>query len=556
MSHIFHSIFLILASLILLSSCGHREDITVAQLLRAEAVMDEHPDSALTIIMAVDSSALATPADSALYNLLLTQAQVKNDVPADYLERISKAESYYRRQQEKPRLMLTLLYLGEYQLGKGEYDTAVSTLLEAEQIATDTKNWFYLGLIDRSLCDAHIKVFSAEESLAYAAKAVEAFRLSGNEEYWNCERCNLAGALCNIGENARASEILDSVWIKAREMKDTVTIALAMQLRIPIHINRHEWDKAIKMYEEVQAFYPYFLGPRENQWLAMAYCNAGEIEKADSIIGRISGGGNRVYASLHPYYEAKGDYRQAYLSLRKQKSYMDSILRVAALEKVSRAQSQFEELEMEKKNLTIRNQKLMLTLIIVCGIFVIAGLAAYIIARRRKLNQKLNSMVMKYNLVLRELEASAREHEGLEEIGREHDSCDASSPAADRFATLNAVCDEYYRLRTKQSAQQFIKRIESLIFSTIKNPKFNSTIFSDIDAAHDNLISQLQEAKTPLTDNDFSLLALLCSGLSYTAIAIVLDTSLPTMYVRKSRLKAKIAALDFPRKDELLEFLK
>ena len=211
---------------------------------------------------------------------------------------------------------------------------------------------------------------------------------------------------------------------------------------------------------------------------------------------------------------------------------------------------------MEKKNLTIRNQRLMLTLIIVCGIFVIAVLAAYIIARRRKLNQRLNSLVMKYNLVLRELEASAREHEGLEEIGREHDSCDASSPAPDRFATLNAVCDEYYRLRTKQSAQQFIKRIESLIFSTIKNPKFNSTIFRDIDAEHDNLISQLQEAKTPLTDNDFSLLALLCSGLSYTAIAIVLDTSLPTMYVRKSRLKAKIAALDFPRKDELLELLK
>ena len=123
---------LLLITICLASSCGHKEDITVAQLLRAEAVMDEHPDSALTIIMAVDSSALATPADSALYNLLLTQAQVKNDVPADYLERISKAESYYRRQQDKPRLMLALLYLGEYYYNHSSYEEAISILLEAE----------------------------------------------------------------------------------------------------------------------------------------------------------------------------------------------------------------------------------------------------------------------------------------------------------------------------------------------------------------------------------------------------------------------------------------
>lgn len=555
MSHIFQSIFLILASLILLNSCGHREDITVAQLLRAEAVMDEHPDSALTIIMAVDSSALATPADSALYNLLLTQAQVKNDVPADYIERISKAESYYRRQQDKPRLMLALLYLGEYQLGKGEYDTAVSTLLEAERIATDTQNWFYLGLIDRALCATHITVFSSEESLAYSKKAAEAFRRSGREKHWNYERCNLAGALYNVSRSSEADALLDSVVATARMQQDTVTLAWATKMQALIHISRHEWEEAIQAYEEVRQMDSSLIDTDDIQRIACIYTDSRQFDKADSLINRLARGGNRVYASLHPYYEAKGDYRQAYLSLRKQKSYMDSILRVAALEKVSRAQSQFEELEMEKKNLTIRNQKLMLTLIIVCGIFVIAGLAAYIIARRRKLNQRLNSLVMKYNLVLRELEASAREHEGLEEIGREHDSSDASSPAADRFATLNAVCDEYYRLRTKQSAQQFIKKIESLIFSTIKNPKFNSTIFRDIDAAHDNLISQLQEAKTPLTDNDFSLLALLCSGLSYTAIAIVLDTSLPTMYVRKSRLKAKIATLDFPRKDELIKLI-
>ena len=546
---------LLLITICLASSCGHREDITVAQLLRAEAVMDEHPDSALAIIMAVDSSALATPADSALYNLLLTQAQVKNDVPTNYIERISKAESYYRRQQDKPRLMLALLYLGEYQLGKGEYDTAVSTLLEAEQIATDTKNWFYLGLIETDISSAYLNVFSFEKSAKYNEKAVEAFHRSGNTEYWNYYRCSLANSLCNLGETTRAAEILDSVMVKAQEMKDTVTITTVWQIKVSVHINRKEWKEAIAAYEKVRQLDSSFIDAQANQRLAYLYCKTGQIDKADSIIALLSANHNNVYASADSYYESKGDYKQAYKSLLRQKSFTDSVLRVAALEKVSRTQSQFEELEMEKKNLTIRNQKLMLTLIIVCGIFVIAGLAAYIIARRRKLNQRLNSLVMKYNLVLRELEASAREHEGLEEIGREHDSSEASSPAADRFATLNAVCDEYYRLRTKQSAQQFIKKIESLIFSTIKNPKFNSTIFRDIDAAHDNLISQLQEAKTPLTDNDFSLLALLCSGLSYTAIAIVLDTSLPTMYVRKSRLKAKIAALDFPRKDEILTLI-
>lgn len=50
-------------------------------------------------------------------------------------------------------------------------------------------------------------------------------------------------------------------------------------------------------------------------------------------------------------------------------------------------------------------------------------------------------------------------------------------------------------------------------------------------------------------------MALCCSGLSNQAIAIIMSIEIEPLYVRKSRLKAKISKLDFPRKAELLNLV-
>ncbi len=60
-------------------------------LSHAEAVMEEHPDSAYKMLESIDTGALSSAGDKALYYLLMTQAMVKNDIPitSDSLIRIA-----------------------------------------------------------------------------------------------------------------------------------------------------------------------------------------------------------------------------------------------------------------------------------------------------------------------------------------------------------------------------------------------------------------------------------------------------------------------------------
>ena len=78
-----------------------------AQLDQAEALMTEHPDSALSILQEVDEAQLSTKAQQARFALLLSMALDKNyiDVASDSL--IRPAVEYYEKHGSDRKKMLT-----------------------------------------------------------------------------------------------------------------------------------------------------------------------------------------------------------------------------------------------------------------------------------------------------------------------------------------------------------------------------------------------------------------------------------------------------------------
>ncbi|MDE6061552.1 MAG: hypothetical protein K2G00_02180, partial [Duncaniella sp.] len=66
----------------LLLVCVCCADSATGRIFRdAESLMAERPDSSLMLLRSVDTVALRSDADRALYGLLLTQAQFKNYMP-------------------------------------------------------------------------------------------------------------------------------------------------------------------------------------------------------------------------------------------------------------------------------------------------------------------------------------------------------------------------------------------------------------------------------------------------------------------------------------------
>lgn len=98
---------MLFAALLAVASCSRTDD---ARLAVAERQMAEHPDSALQMLRQIDATSLNRH-NTALYALLLTQAQYKNDITATSDSLINIALDYF---SDGKRHIECLIYKGLY----------------------------------------------------------------------------------------------------------------------------------------------------------------------------------------------------------------------------------------------------------------------------------------------------------------------------------------------------------------------------------------------------------------------------------------------------------
>lgn len=186
----------LILSVCLLFSCHREQESTNLHLLEAERLMDSRPDSSLALLTAIPAKTLSEAYDSALYGLLLTQAQYKNFIDSTDSIPISRAVEYYRlHSSDRRHLMLSLYYKGVVLYNAGHYDRAIPPLLDAEKEAISLGDHFYLGLIYRSISMVFGAIYDNSNELIYSYKAWQSFVNSGNEEYALFELCSHAVSL-------------------------------------------------------------------------------------------------------------------------------------------------------------------------------------------------------------------------------------------------------------------------------------------------------------------------------------------------------------------------
>ena len=126
-------ILITLLSVALASSCANHE---VKRLLtEAESLMQDHPDSALSIIESIDTAALMTKAQRADFSLLHAMALDKNYIDTTDLRVIAPAFRYFRNHGSDQNKMRTLYYQGRIYINADDYSNAVISLNNALEYA-------------------------------------------------------------------------------------------------------------------------------------------------------------------------------------------------------------------------------------------------------------------------------------------------------------------------------------------------------------------------------------------------------------------------------------
>ena len=167
-----------LIAVCLVQGCKQTAEETLSpELAQAEAVMFEHPDSALHILETMQKPDASNEEQHALWCLLVTQAQYKQSFTfhSDSLIRI--AYDYYRPTDNARRKALSALYMGNVNYELKHIRKAMNYFLEAkaEMEKTDDYKLGYLVMsslgnlyVYRDLTDYALETF--QEAYEYAIK--------------------------------------------------------------------------------------------------------------------------------------------------------------------------------------------------------------------------------------------------------------------------------------------------------------------------------------------------------------------------------------------------
>ena len=136
-------VYLLLAIMAAAMACGRGggDTVTVPALLEAERLLSpevDAADSALRVLRAVDTAALSTDGDRALYALLHTQALYKlTDDPIDTIPILRAVDHYATTRPGSDRHVRALTYAGAAAMTNGNHVAAMS-LYKTAELTTDT----------------------------------------------------------------------------------------------------------------------------------------------------------------------------------------------------------------------------------------------------------------------------------------------------------------------------------------------------------------------------------------------------------------------------------
>lgn len=371
-----------------LVGCSKRniDNSPLPELVHAESVMFDHPDSALHILESMPMpSARWEKENHALWCLLTTQAQYKlvMKIPSDSLVRI--AYDYYKPSENIRRKAMSALYMGDINYGLGNIEEATSYYLEAQAEVEKTDDYKTGYLVMISLGRLYLYRDFANYALEACMKAYDYSIKDSNKRYQLASLKFLARCYCISDELSKAidtyykcSEIALQLGLIEYYYDILGEIAL-------VYKNKGEFKNSLEILKGLPIKYQptllmgknyYFLGQHDSAYIFLnkaletynIYTKASAYEYLYKLVNNSS-----YHQSLKMYCDSLLFYNDSTIKMDKGKEI------IAYKEKYNNEKllSEKQRLKIEKANITYW---WMFTIVIV---LLLAVLLIYVYVRKR-----------------------------------------------------------------------------------------------------------------------------------------------------------------------------
>ena len=516
----------------LFTACGGGRSYD-ARLVAADSLMWDAPDSALTLLGAIDS--LGGDANQAYRDLLVTQARYKcyQEITALDDSIISRAITYYRAHSgEREKLTRATLYKGAVMEELGHVDSAMFYYKTAE-VNADEKDYTNLGQINTRIADLY-RLYYADRQICYDKykQALKYYQLIDNKALQFDCLLNM-GACSATTHLGNPKKLLAQAGNLAIELNDsagyyTCQELLCRQLYYSDSSLTEAKQIALVCFNQYRRFVNqdllldladiYVLSNMPDS--ARYYLNLVKINANVPNIGQIK---TRQYLILSRITKLEGDDMNSryYESLAHQVS--DSILNDKKKFKIQDTENKinFKQAEQTHKNKRIIHS-LRLLIVVLFAIAIILSVLFWHYHYRR---------VKQIKEVINELRLSDVDwHEDLLESIESQDDGAVGKFIENLVSLMQTLIDSSQH----DSPSVIRKRVNEEIGKLTATEEFWNALRSYLDQNNNQFITNLAQ-KPRISENDLKFIELCCCGFNYIEIAIIMGYT--PQYISQKRRK-------------------
>ena len=492
---------LLLLGLLFLQACGDPKHVTDA-LHRAEACMNEHPDSAWTMLNILSPDEMGQNSTRALHALLYTQAQDKNyiDETNDSLIRI--AVDYYRDTDDVRHKFLSYYYQGRVHFNAKDYLNATSCYMEAEQLADAVGDDYLSGLLYAELGRIYRLYYDYPKSLETHQKAAECYERAGKIRHRNYIWYNQSTVYRNMNEFGESERWLRMALGSAKENNDHTLMELCIGNLLMLCIEQNRMPEAKALNAELETLVDkdydassFFMGKlalmhvSEQNFVLANECLQKGWRTAENKLDSVS-----LYIASSKIYSLQGKDKLAYQELLKGITLQNKETRQALQQPVLTAQRDYLSEKLEFEVYRHRMGKL-LNLVSTLYFLLLLGVLAYVFSRMLKKKKATIDKLGKENRnLLQQLADNKKEADRIvEKLKSELIRKEKHSNAEISMLLQKLECGENSMEELKQKLfEKEANRLEmeSLVQKLESDSQMNATALDALRAEMENLQEQ------------------------------------------------------------------
>jgi len=519
-------------------SCTHSGSKVDKTMDYVANIIEQHPDSALTLLDSLVYPANLSKSQYNRFMLLLLQAKDKSykDITSDTA--IWGVKNYYFKKKDFSNAAMAAYYCGRVSTEQKRYERALFHYLEAEKYASSIENTNLKGLIQSGMGYVLSNQFLDSEAIPRFHKAAGYFHKTNNVK-------NEAIVYLSIGGSFLIKEQVDSAFhyemmaLKmAATLRDSMLISSVKQNISLLYMEQKNYSLAKKyMFEAL----PYAKGNDQsriyfkqaklfiiqNQTDSAEWCMNNAIKHLQNnrdnyiLIG--------IYETWSQIKEEKQDYNAALVYYKKYADYLANIIednKSASLLDIQK-KYQFEQLKNDNVSLALEKQKI--------RFYSSLGMIALLIGTffyYRKYTQ-------------------SKRHELEAEQKIDHLINMAKSFNAKETTFRNVLLHQFDILKKTASLEGYSKQQDDGNRSKQLVRKFNEIVYGQdslnwdrlyevMNDLHNGFFERLRDKFSDLNEDEFRICCLTYAKFDSMEISIIMGLSVNTIQMKRSSIRKKL----------------